>query len=209
LRRFDTVDCPDPGTEFCFTAFLSDTYGDGWNGNVLTIADEATDEVVHQLTQSGNIAAFVEEAFEVCFECGSCFVADVGGGTFASETSWNIKDSEGRTLASGVVEDEGYDDGDCLLFGWGCERRLTDNSNRFCTSACFSLVCEEGQQPNRDEECELCVAGKYKDTAGNAACVECVPGSYSTVVGSVSADDCQQVRMEVWRWVRKRVQQNM
>ena len=202
------MDCPVPGTEECFTAFLSDTYGDGWNGNVLTIENEGTGEVVHQLTQSAGIAAHAEEAFEVCFECGSCFVADVGGGTYAEETSWTIKNSEGDTLASDGDEDfqDDYDYMDCVLFGLGCGRRLTDNS--FCTSPCFSTVCEEGQQPSRDEECELCVAGKYKDTAGNAACVECVPGSYSTVVGSVSADDCQQVRMEVWRWA-KRVQQNM
>jgi hypothetical protein len=181
--------------EECFTAFLSDSYGDGWNGNVLTIADEGTSEVVHQLTQSGNIDAFAEEAFEVCFECGSCFAADVGGGSFADETSWNIKDAEGGTLASGGGEDDDSGDDDCGgWFGWGCRRRLDDNSNTFCTSACFSTVCEEGQQPNRDDECESCAAGKFKDAAGNAACVECVPGSYSTVVGSVSADDCQQVR---------------
>ena len=68
------MDCPPPQAEYCFTAFLSDTYGDSWNGNVLTIENEATGEVVHQLTQSGSIAAqaaHVEEAFEVCFECGS------------------------------------------------------------------------------------------------------------------------------------------
>ena len=120
----------------------------------------------------------------------------LGGGSFADETSWNIKDAEGGTLASGVGEDDDSGDDDCGgWFGWGCRRRLDDNSNTntFCTSACFSTVCEEGQQPNRDDECESCAAGKFKDAAGNAACVECVPGSYSTVVGSVSAADCQQV----------------
>ena len=101
MGRFDTVDCPPPQAEYCFTAFLSDTYGDSWNGNVLTIEIEGTGEVVHQLTQSGYITAFVEEAFEVCFECGSCFAADVGGGSYESETAWNIKDAQGGTIAKG------------------------------------------------------------------------------------------------------------
>jgi hypothetical protein len=100
------VDCPPPPQEYCFTAFLSDTYGDGWSGNVLTIENEATGEVVHQLTQSGvnadtSVNAYVEEAFEVCFACGSCFAADVGGGTYESETAWNIKDAQGSTICRG------------------------------------------------------------------------------------------------------------
>ncbi|GMI24111.1 hypothetical protein TeGR_g10287, partial [Tetraparma gracilis] len=44
---FDTVDCPVPGTEECFTAFLSDTYGDGWNSNVLTIENEDTGAAIN------------------------------------------------------------------------------------------------------------------------------------------------------------------
>ena len=56
----DARDCPPPPQEECFTAFLSDTYGDGWQGNVLTIENEGTGEVVHQLTQSGSITASVE-----------------------------------------------------------------------------------------------------------------------------------------------------
>ena len=132
LGRFDTVDCPMPGAEECFTAFLSDTYGDGWNGSVLTIENEGTGEVVHQLTQSGYITAFVEEAFEVCFECGSCFAADVGGGTYEEETAWNIKDAQGSTIAEGSGVGGGEQKRqllhrlmllDCLRAGEAAERR--------------------------------------------------------------------------------------
>jgi hypothetical protein len=59
-----------------------------------------------------------------------------------------------------------------------------------------TTVCEEGQQANaEDNGCEECVAGKFSDTTGIAACTEsCTAGSYSTVVGSASSADCQQVR---------------
>jgi hypothetical protein len=40
------------------------------------------------------------------------------------------------------------------------------------------------------DECEECVAGKFSDTAGVAACTSCAAGSYSTV----GAASCEQVR---------------
>ena len=174
MGRFDTVDCPVPGTEECFTAFLSDTYGDSWNGNVLTIENEGTGEVVHQLTQSGYITAFVEEAFEVCFECGSCFAADVGGGSFESETAWNIKDAQGGTIAEGSGVGGG------------------SNSDSFCTGTCITTVCEPGKQPNaEDNGCDECEPGKHSDSNGVERCKSCTAGSYSTT-GAVT---CEKVRL--------------
>ena len=173
MGRFDTVDCPPPSLESCFTAFLSDTYGDGWNGNVLTIENEGTGEVVHQLTQSGSITAHVEEAFEVCFECGSCFAADVGGGSYGEETAWNIKDAQGSTIAEGSG-----------AFG------VTDDS--FCTGTCSSTVCEPGKQPNaEDNGCDECEPGKHSDSNGVERCKSCTAGSYSTT-GAVT---CEKVRL--------------
>jgi hypothetical protein len=187
LCRFDTVDCPLLPREDCFTAFLSDTYGDGWNSNVLTIENEGTGEVVHQLTQSGaietSVDAHVEEAFEVCFECESCFVADVGGGTFETETAWNIKDAQGGTIAEGSGVAGG------------------SNSDRFCTADCLSTVCEPGKQPNaEDSGCEPCVPGKHSSTTSNTQCAECVPGTHAAEEGAIG---CQQLRIEVGRSERE------
>jgi hypothetical protein len=42
------------------------------------------------------------------------------------------------------------------------------------------------------DECEECVAGKFSDTSGVAACTSCAAGSYSTV----GAASCQQVRWD-------------
>jgi hypothetical protein len=148
-----------------------DSYGDSWNGNVLAIENEATGKVVHQLTQSGITTAHVEEAFEVCFECGSCFAADVGGGNYLEETAWNIKDAQGSTIAEGSGG---------------------DNSGSFCTAACITSVCEPGKQPNaEDNGCDECEPGKHSDSNGVERCKSCTAGSYSTT----GAANCEKVRL--------------
>jgi hypothetical protein len=155
-----------PGT--CFTANLFDSYGDSWNGNVLTIKNKGTGEVVYQLTQSESIAAGVEEAFEVCFEGGSCFAADAGGGSYPEETSWNIKDARGGTTAEGS--------------GVG--------GDSFCIA--FTTVCEPGKQPNaEDNGCDECEPGKHSDSNGVERCISCTAGSYSTT----GAANCEKVRL--------------
>lgn len=84
--------------EVCYTANLYDSYGDGWNGNRLTVSSDLDDTVVQSLTQSyfPNIpSANTAESFPVCFEsdrCGVCFTARVGGGEYPEETSWQIID---------------------------------------------------------------------------------------------------------------------
>ncbi|GMI19287.1 hypothetical protein TeGR_g10686, partial [Tetraparma gracilis] len=54
--------------EVCYTANLFDSYGDGWNGNMLTITDSDTGATVKSLTQSGSTAANTAESFSVCFD---------------------------------------------------------------------------------------------------------------------------------------------
>ena len=160
--------------EVCYTANLYDSYGDSWNGNKLTIQDSDTGATVQELTQSGSIAMNTAESFSVCVDGCNCFTGQAGGGTYTAETSWNIEDGAGVTVAAAS----------------------SSTSASFCT-ACMT-VCEEGKQPNaEDNGCEECVAGKFSDTTGVAACTDCADGSSSTVAGSASADDCQQVRIEL------------
>jgi hypothetical protein len=108
---FEGDACEESVSEVCFTANLMDSYGDGWNGNKLTIANSGEGVIVQELAQSGssggcNSGCETTQSFEVCFECGESYSAQVEGGQYPQETSWNIKNGE-TTVASGSNEDIG------------------------------------------------------------------------------------------------------
>jgi hypothetical protein len=108
----------------------------------------------------------------VCFECDSCFTGNVGGGSFESETAWNIKDAEGGTIAEG----SGL---------WG------SNSDSFCTGTC--IVCEPGEQPDAvNNGCALCEPGKSSSSSSAAPCTECVPGTHASEAGATSCQLCEE-----------------
>ena len=121
---------------------MFDAYGDGWNGNVLTIG---TDSLTIEF--DGNPAPY---AFaELCLDDGS-FVVTCGGGSWASEVSWVMVDAAGDTLLvggapySGVLQlgettdvlgcmdmeavnynaDATVDDGSCYYAGDSCSIAL-------------------------------------------------------------------------------------
>lgn len=152
----------------CVTANLMDSYGDGWNLNVLTIVDEATGATLQELTQSGSIAEGTAESFDFCTPCGLCFTGSVGGGSYTAETSWVILDSSGAVLASessvGVAE--------------------------WCIS-CASAVCGEGEQPNAaDDGCEPCEEGYFSDASGSQPCVPCAAGTWGAGTGATECSVC-------------------
>ena len=65
---------------------MSDSWGDGWNGNQWTLYDGAT-LVAGPFTLSSGSGA--SEIFELTSDCFNC-VAQVGGGSFIWETSWAL-----------------------------------------------------------------------------------------------------------------------
>jgi hypothetical protein len=129
---------------FCFTAYLVDSFGDGWGGDKLWIKDEASDKVLHELQQSCyapspcasmGITANVPESFEdICFVgCGNCYVGELTGFD-NGERSWYLLDGEDAEVAG------------------------SEGSGMFCTEACQDSVCGPGEQPNaEDDGCDPCV----------------------------------------------------
>jgi len=71
-----SIDCE--ATELIIS--MNDSYGDGWNGNLLTIGDES------YTLESGS-----EGTVTICLEDGTYFVSN-GGGSWESEVSWSIGD---------------------------------------------------------------------------------------------------------------------
>ena len=98
---------------------MSDAYGDGWNGNVLTIGDES-------FTIDSGASA------EGCYMGGSDVAVSCGGGSWMCEVSWSISDADGVVLEGGApfdgclgtCEDDSADDG-----GDGGEECVNDDSS--------------------------------------------------------------------------------
>ena len=134
---FDCLGCTDPDAcnydatatqdnGFCvfggaaFTLTMYDTYGDGWNGNSLTIAGEQycfPDSLGDCTSTDVYIVCADSVTYELCIDTSDCleivFNAD---GAWVGETSWDIADASGAVLASGDAGESGFA-GDC---GFGC-----------------------------------------------------------------------------------------
>ena len=65
---------------------MSDSWGDGWNGNQWTLYDGATLVAGPFTLSSGSSGGEIFELTSDCFNC----VAQVGGGSFIWETSWAL-----------------------------------------------------------------------------------------------------------------------
>jgi len=93
---FADVACLD--LESCYSVVMNDSFGDGWNGNVLTIGDET-------FTLAAGSSATVE--FGTCvFECDATELAvTVAGGD--ANFGFIVSDQDGNTVAMGGAEFEG------------------------------------------------------------------------------------------------------
>ena len=79
------------------TVELTDSYGDGWNGNVMNVVDSLTGNTLSSLTlSSGNSETF---AVSACSGRTINFVY-VASGSYGTENGWNITDINDEIIAS-------------------------------------------------------------------------------------------------------------
>jgi len=91
-----TTDACMPEDLISVNYVLSDSYGDGWNGNAILVVDENC-MIVDQLTlESGASASGTVKV------CGSYIQFLWYKGSYPQETSWTFTDSEGTVLFSGA-----------------------------------------------------------------------------------------------------------
>ena len=83
------------GFEGMVTIEMIDSYGDGWNGNELTIVDDGNNTLYSTTLPSGHQGSEMIELIG-----GRTYTVNVGGGQFMSEVSWEIR-AVGEILASG------------------------------------------------------------------------------------------------------------
>ena len=96
-----TIDDGSCCTDNCITIQMYDSFGDGWNGNTITISDLDGNVIQTAGFSSGSSATDVG-----CLPDG-CYTVSCGGGSFASEVSWDLLGVYGGAI-SGVVQGATY-----------------------------------------------------------------------------------------------------
>ena len=64
--------------------YMYDSYGDGWNGNTLTVGDNSL-----------TLITGAEGIDTICVDLNECNTIEVGGGSYGGEVSWTINELEG------------------------------------------------------------------------------------------------------------------
>ena len=100
------------------TLTLYDSYGDGWNGNSLTV--DGVTYTLDGINDNGSTASFTN----ICIDLSVCNTATYNPtGTWQSENSWDITDASGNVIASGGANSGDF--GSCQVFG--CTDPAADN----------------------------------------------------------------------------------
>ena len=94
----------------CYTLVMSDSFGDGWNGSIITISD------VSGVVYSGTLAGGTSSIQTLALNGGSCgppcaetvYNITVAGGVFESEVGWTLVDDAGNNLGSGGAPYAGF-----------------------------------------------------------------------------------------------------
>jgi len=96
--------CPDGESDI--KIWMSDTYGDGWNGALGKITDKASGNQVDNLftiNAGGKPKANGGDGIiphEMCLPTGGCYLLSISSGSYDSEIGWEIIDYSGSTQIS-------------------------------------------------------------------------------------------------------------
>ena len=116
----DPIDCEGLTT---VTISMLDSYGDGWNGNVLTVNN-----------QTFTLDAGFEASAIACIDLSSdCISVTCDGGTWPSEVSWTISDGDAIFLSEGAPYNGGIGDCGNVTDVYGCTDATALNYNQEAT----------------------------------------------------------------------------
>ena len=161
---------------------MSDSWGDGWNGNTLLVNETAVD------LPSGSSGSSV-----VCYDSSAgCVTVTCGGGSWQSEVSWEISDVSGNVLLTGGAPYEGGFGGEgCGPVVSGCMDTLALNFN--------PIAIEDDGSCQYPIDCSGLTSVLVEVTNGNwPSEVSWELGGFSGTVGSTEAcleDGCLSFKM--------------
>jgi hypothetical protein len=154
--NFDSLATEDDGScEYGYEFAMTDSFGDGWNGNTYSILDCASGA----LLASGTLASGDSGSDFLCLEDG-CYTIEVVG--FSSEVAWTLFDGKGGVIISG-----GAPSGAAFSIGDVCSVGCTDSAASNYDS---NASCDDGS-------CDYSIPGDDCIDALEIACGETVSGS--------------------------------
>ena len=106
---YDDGSCIYPCLDDIVTLNLYDSFGDGWNGGLLTI-----DGVDYTMTVGGFVS------FDICLDLANCYDVIYTPGSWTTENSWDITDASGAVIATGGAYPSGNNSGQvgaCPVYG--------------------------------------------------------------------------------------------
>lgn len=84
-----------------FMMDMTDTFGDGWNGNTYSIVDLSGNEVATGDLDNAQCTDGTDAGFDVFCLADGCYTITVGGGNFAGEVNWQLMDAAGNVIVAG------------------------------------------------------------------------------------------------------------
>ena len=187
-----TATIDDGSCAFCndnyLTLNMTDSYGDGWNGNQFTMTNSSGAMMAMATLASGSSGSAV-----FCL-ADDCYTVSCDGGAWQSEVSWDLVDVNGAIVMSGGAPYSGsvclpatpgcmdstacnydananIDNGSCDFACYGCTdptalnydatSTMDDGSCYYCSLTASTAVVDESAIGASDGAVDLTVAGTY------------------------------------------------
>ncbi|MFL2568072.1 MAG: hypothetical protein ACJ0QK_04685 [Flavobacteriales bacterium] len=126
------------------TLDMTDSWGDGWNGNTFVIADDNGFEYLNATISTGSTGTA-----SACLPSGICMTMTCGGGSYTSEVGWSLTDDASATVI--LTGGAPYSDTLCTPYT-GCADVLASNYD--ATALVDDGSCLYATTFNVDMNCE-------------------------------------------------------
>jgi subtilisin-like proprotein convertase family protein len=180
---------------------MQDTFGDGWNGAIYTIADSSGATVATGSLNTADVGDITADGYDsFCLATGCYTVSITGGSVFTNdEISWAVKTAQGDTIVAysapnGAVTNIGFpwNGAQGCVFP-GCTNPTCFNYNQFANLDDGSCLCPPANDDCANAipiECGTPISGSLAYAAADPTATSCngigvnTPGIWYSILGT-------------------------